>query len=164
VARFTVAPLCASITKLVSTSPRHSLPEYINNTNTHSKKEKSLVRKRGQLPLFFWDVYNRFQDFRESWSDFRDFKDFRTDFRDSRNFKDFENIKCSLGFRPDFKEFRSGFTGVSDLKSGFIYFKPDFVDFRSNIKVSRQDSRKFLSDFKDFRDFTPDIRYLRYFR
>jgi len=49
----------------------------------------------------------------------QDFRDFRTDFGDFRDFcgfKDFKDLKYSNGFRPGFKEFRSGVRVVSNLK------------------------------------------------
>jgi len=81
---------------------------------------------------------------------------------------DFKDIRCSEGFRPDFKAFMSGFMDFSDFTSGFMDLRPGFRDFTSDFKVFRPDSWNFTSDFKDFtsdfnefRNSTPDLRYFR---
>ena len=77
-------------------------------------------------------------------------------------FQHFQDMKCSKGFKPDFKAFMSSFMFFSEFKSGFMDFSPDFRDFRSDFKVCRPVSTNFTSDFKVFWDFTPDLRYFRW--
>jgi len=58
--------------------------------------------------------------------------DFGSDFRSSkdfRDFKDFKDSKISKGFRPDFKELRSGSGDSCDFKPDFMDFRPDFRNF-----------------------------------